>query len=324
MILIKKVPNTGTGAAIIADDENIFGNIRVVKEISFKEWQKQPYNPISIMNECITGKQYYSEKSGTDIQDKLLSVADIKRVQQFYGAPENGTPHLLLNDQFFTGLYLESGAYHYYENGIKNTEYEPVTESDIKAVFSNDNIDMSMDHQKAFVIYNKDEATSVLFNDKFSISGTLSSFMEPNKSILSACKKPASKRKVELVACPDEFDLNNFLNLDLDKNERYTIEKDVALYYEIFESNEDNNRLILHACDVNAFIYDSSSGKKIQKIALTNNNLSCVKKVPHMHYLNNFLLKKKFNSNYDYFFRGKTINNTADFFFIKPLNPDLI
>lgn len=92
----------------------------------------------------------------------------------------------------------------------------------------------------------------------------------------------------------------------------------------LLESNEDNNRLILHACDVNAFSYDPSSGKKIQKIALTNNNLSCVKKVPHMHYLNNFLLKKKLNSNYDYFFRGESINNTADFFFIKPLNPDLI
>ena len=82
-------------------------NLKVIKRA---QWQQQPYNPFSVMNYCTVSTDYYANHVKSD---KLLSHADINRLQQFYGAPSDNGNHLMDEDEFFTGLYRAKGQDNY-------------------------------------------------------------------------------------------------------------------------------------------------------------------------------------------------------------------
>ena len=78
------------------------------------------------MNDCY--------KDSYDHPSKGLSNADIRRAQQFYGAPTHLNYHLMKGDQFFTGLYKqgegESSEYKFFEYGVINNDYRETSMPD--------------------------------------------------------------------------------------------------------------------------------------------------------------------------------------------------
>jgi hypothetical protein len=267
-----------------------------VKDISFEKWQEQPYDPLSIMNECTSADAYYTESnSNSTINGKLLSNSDIKRVQQFYGAPAIDRPHLLKNNQFFTGLYKEKDAYHYYENGIRIPEYESITEVEINKIFETKKIDEKR-YDKKFVIHNTNDEKGVLFKyEPAGSEGKLPNFIIPESSLLTFCIKPDDKGKVVGILCEKIFYLDDLLSYGL-LSENPT---KATLYYEI----KQDNKFRLHACDATKTLDD---GKK-QNISYSLSDLTCVYEDKDENLLVNLLFDINNDvspSNY-YFFKGK-------------------
>ena len=100
-----------------------------LKVVTMADWQQQPYNPLSVMNDC-TSAENYKDKFIDEAKKIFLSDDDIKRAQQFYGAPlvANQTKHLMKDgNQFVTGLRKKDMdmdiGYDFYEYGVKNDTY---------------------------------------------------------------------------------------------------------------------------------------------------------------------------------------------------------
>ena len=117
------------GRPILLEDQTYHGKKREergLKVVSMADWQKQPYNPFSVMNDCFSASKYnetFREK------ENKLSDDDIKRAQQFYGAPlgSDQTKHMTKDvDEFFTGLYKtnDGSSYDFYEYGVKYDNYK--------------------------------------------------------------------------------------------------------------------------------------------------------------------------------------------------------
>ena len=130
-----------------------------IKQITYKQWQQRPYNRFSIMNICSKDKYF----SGDNLE---LSNADIARVQEFFGKPASKKAHLIKDDQFFTGLYdndindindenSKNDKYYLYQDGVIDTEYDPVSKNIIK------NIDIG----DYFALISRDKKESVLFKN---------------------------------------------------------------------------------------------------------------------------------------------------------------
>jgi hypothetical protein len=127
-----------------------------IKQITYKQWQQRPYNRFSIMNICSKDKYF----SGDNLE---LSNADIARVQEFFGKPASKKAHLIKDGQFFTGLYdndindenSKNDKYYLYQDGVIDTEYDPVSKNIIK------NIDIG----DYFALISRDKKESVLFKN---------------------------------------------------------------------------------------------------------------------------------------------------------------
>lgn len=169
-VVCKDIPN---GMPILADEHNYHGDARKLhqlKVVTMKQWQEQPYDPFSIMNDCTTNQEYM-ENNGNK-----LSAADKKRAQQFYGAILKGTAkaHLMNNDEYFTGLYKNENYYHFYEYGVRNEDYEEVRVSDREESY--------------FYILNKEGNNPILFKKVNQASDNI--FIKPDNSNLISCRKP--------------------------------------------------------------------------------------------------------------------------------------
>lgn len=116
--------------------------------INIKQFQQQQYNPFSVMNYCTRDSDYLANHVNSE---KLLSNADINRLQQFYGAPSDTGLHLMDGSVFFTGLYRAKNQtdYVFYKYG---------------APYNQSRINLSqISDQQYFVIYDKQQNQSVLF-----------------------------------------------------------------------------------------------------------------------------------------------------------------
>jgi hypothetical protein len=176
-VVCKDIPN---GMPILADEHNYHGDARKLhqlKVVTMKQWQEQPYDPFSIMNDCTTNQEYM-ENNGNK-----LSAADKKRAQQFYGAILKGTAkaHLMNNDEYFTGLYKNENYYHFYEYGVRNEDYEEVRVSDLE-------IKVSDKEESYFYILNKEGNNPILFKKVNQASDNI--FIKPDNSNLISCRKP--------------------------------------------------------------------------------------------------------------------------------------
>ena len=122
----------------VATDSDLISTT-AVREISYKEWQQQPYDSYSIMDECIFDNPSVYKNSASNIQTDMLKINDKKRVQKFYGAPiiETESPHLIKDDQFFTGLFLHGSDYFYYGNGVKSSTDRFINTISLKILFDN-------------------------------------------------------------------------------------------------------------------------------------------------------------------------------------------
>lgn len=60
--------------------ENDLISTTAVMEISYKEWQQQPYDSYSIMDECIFDNPSAYENSASNLQTDMLTINDKKRV----------------------------------------------------------------------------------------------------------------------------------------------------------------------------------------------------------------------------------------------------
>jgi hypothetical protein len=150
-----------------------------VKIISYKDWQQQPYDPLSIMNEC----RFASSTSE-------LSVNDIKRVQQYYGIRIVDNPHLIKEDEFFTGLYLEGDHYFYYYNGVKSKDFaslnkwelviallESIKKSEIEKLGSAIHFELASTDKKKSILFRYEKGDDII------------KYIEPENSPLTFCKK---------------------------------------------------------------------------------------------------------------------------------------
>jgi hypothetical protein len=159
-----------TETSIIEDKktspENI-GSIKQPQESNPVVANKQSYNPFSVMNYCTNATDYFANHVKAN---NLLSDADINRVQQFYGAPSDTEPHLMDENDFFTGLYRATGEneYVFYKFG---------------APYSHPKIDLSqIGDQQYFVIYDDKQDESVLFKFDNNMQ-----YLKPVNDLLAVC-----------------------------------------------------------------------------------------------------------------------------------------
>lgn len=160
--------------------ENDLISTTAVMEISYKEWQQQPYDSYSIMDECIFDNPSAYENSASNLQTDMLTINDKKRVQQFYGAPiiETESPHLINDDQFFTGLFLHGNDYFYYGNGVKSSNDRFINTRTVKMFFDTGGIYISA--------LSSDINEDVLFKKTYD-GDSPPSFISPFPSLLITC-----------------------------------------------------------------------------------------------------------------------------------------
>jgi hypothetical protein len=166
-------PRVATGSDLISTT--------AVREISYKEWQQQPYDSYSIMDECIFDNPSVYKNSASNIQTDMLKINDKKRVQKFYGAPiiETESPHLIKDDQFFTGLFLHGSNYFYYGNGVKSSNDRFINTRTVKLLFDNGILISAL---------SSDINEDVLFKKTYD-GDSPPSFISPFPSLLISCSE---------------------------------------------------------------------------------------------------------------------------------------
>jgi hypothetical protein len=183
---------------IKSEQYEIFGdrkrkNLRLINR---KKFQQQQYNPFSVMNYCTRGSDYLANHVNSD---KLLSNADINRLQQFYGAPSDTGLHLMDDSEFFTGLYRakDQTDYVFYKYGA------PYNQSKI-------NLSQISD-QQYFVIYDKQQNQSVLFKFDNNLQ-----YLKPVNDPIAVCNPLQSPNNpsndVIPVYCSAVWEHNNYSN----------------------------------------------------------------------------------------------------------------
>jgi hypothetical protein len=189
-----------------------FINTNAVKIISYKDWEQQPYDPISIMNEC----RFTSSSSE-------LSANDIKRVQQYYGIRIVDNPHLIKEDEFFTGLYLKGDEYFYYYNGVKSKNFASIKKSEIETLGSD----------IYFELASNDKKKSILF--RYEKGGDYTKYIEPENSSLTHCEK--------IIIDSQNRNTNDNLKLDLvcqtvSKFKEDSNQGDGSIYYRVIDVDD--------------------------------------------------------------------------------------
>ena len=116
---------TGKPSGTFTDSDGI--TITVTDSYGKSDSLKPFYLQASYLNISQASKaNNQTSKVATQINNNL-SNADIRRAQQFYGAPTYLNYHLMKGDQFFTGLYKEgeadSSEYKFFEYGVINNDY---------------------------------------------------------------------------------------------------------------------------------------------------------------------------------------------------------
>jgi hypothetical protein len=185
------------------ENQNIAKNS--VKKITHTKWQKQLFNSLSIMNECVFSNSEIMKRYdfGTLISGSKLGFNDINRLQYFYGAPATAeTSHLMKADQFVTGLYLDANDYEYYENGIANSSYSPIEKSNLQTILSS-NLHFSITNNgrsigKTKTVLFKHEATTVDYPE----------FIPRETSPVAACEETGTNSQDENNQQKIQFDLN--------------------------------------------------------------------------------------------------------------------
>jgi hypothetical protein len=168
-------------------------NLRLINR---KQFQQQQYNPFSVMNYCTRGSDYLANHVNSE---KLLSNADINRLQQFYGAPSDTGLHLMDGSEFFTGFYRakDQTDYVFYKYG---------------APYNQSRINLSqISDQQYFVIYDKQQNQSVLFKFNNNLQ-----YLKPVNDPIAVCNPlhlpNIPSNDVIPVYCSAVWEHNNYSN----------------------------------------------------------------------------------------------------------------
>ena len=160
----------------------------------------------------------------------MLSLNDIKKVQQFYGAPLEDSSHLIIDGQFFTGLYLKDNEFHYYENGAKHSDYSAINKSEL---------DGNLQESMYFSLSSNGNKKSVLF--KYEPDTDYSGLIEPEKSLLTVCEKPETNSENQ----NPQQRIQYRLNCETLKNMTENVSYEGALYYK----SDHSENVSMYYCD---------------------------------------------------------------------------
>ena len=257
---------------IIASNQSII-NQNALKQISFKEFQKQPYDPFSIMNECISADDFFdhsADKISDDIKYfNLLSKADIEKVRKYYGnpLPSNGKPHFMLENEPFTGLFKGlDDTYASIKNGVllhtKTIDMADILKIKDGGYFTSKRDAVNANTLRLYKANHKDAINYKLAND-----------------ILTVCDKPDDDGMV-IVIKRDCVSIESFA-----KEKGYT---EVSVYYELTNSGE----ILEKYCDSTKALPQNNDNQSKQDMSI------CLSESQ----MDNFY--KSFPSNNVFFYRG--------------------
>jgi hypothetical protein len=138
--------------------ESVYRDYNNQKVITYKEWQRQPYDHKSIMNYCVDTQEY---EQSMKAHNMMLTKSDQKRVRQFYGASGESNDLLFYEgDDLFTGLLKhsdEDSEYSYYQYGRKHPDFTNVNISELGLDEEN------TDYKKFFAIISRNSSKHILF-----------------------------------------------------------------------------------------------------------------------------------------------------------------
>ena len=267
------------GNPIIASDQSII-NPNALKQISYKEFQKQPYDPFSIMNECITADEFF-DHSADKYSDgakffNFLSKADIEKARKYYGTPStsNRKPHFMLNNEPFTGLFKDfKNRYASIQHGVL-LHIKTIDMADIKKIedggyFTSKRDADYVDTLRLYKANHKDAVNYKLAND-----------------ILTVCNKPVDDGMVIERDC---------VSIESFAKEKVGY-KEVSVYYDLSNSGE----IFENYCDSNITIPQNNDNQSKQDM------VHCLSKLQ----MDDFY--KLFAPNNVFFYRGIERKSTVN------------